>query len=224
MQEQMRGARRQGKMRRTFFMRRVLAFSRFLIVVAVVGCFVCACGLLFYGAKETFVLAAGTFSGALGGKKLLLHSIEAVDVFLLATVFYIIALGLYELFVDDTIPVPAWLEIHTLKRISEEVVHRERGLSSPHKPRSGLAPELSPPVHLFEIQAGWKARAPGEPLPLRYALDDLKAKLLGVVATILGVLFLGQVVSWDGERNLGPYGVAIAAVILAITLDARKKS
>ncbi|HEX9996104.1 MAG TPA: YqhA family protein, partial [Abditibacterium sp.] len=82
-------------------------------------------------------------------------------------VFYITSIGLYELFIDDSIEVPAWLEIHTL--------------------------------------------------------DDLKVKLLGVVVTVLGVLFLGQIVTWDGQRELLGYGVSIAAVIGAITFYTRKK-
>jgi len=75
-------------------MRRFLSSSRFLVAVAIAGCFACACALLFCGAKETLALLVATFSGALDGKKLLLASIEAVDTFLLETVLYIIAPGL----------------------------------------------------------------------------------------------------------------------------------
>lgn len=95
-------------------MRRLLSLSRFLVIVAVLGCFLSAGALLFYGALEVIVLLRETFSGELASKKLLLKSIEAVDTFLLATVFYIMSLGLYELFIDSTIPVPPWLEIKSL--------------------------------------------------------------------------------------------------------------
>lgn len=148
-------------------MRRFLSYSRFLVIIAVLGCFLCACALLFYGSMEVFVLLRDTISGDLTSKKLLLKSIEAVDTFLLATVFYIMALGLYELFIDETIAVPTWLEIKTL--------------------------------------------------------DDLKAKLLGVVVTILAVAFLGQALTWDGQENLQPYGFAVAGVIAAITFYTRKR-
>ncbi|WP_293134698.1 YqhA family protein [Microcoleus sp. bin38.metabat.b11b12b14.051] len=47
-------------------------------------------------------------------KQLILSFIEVVDLFLLATVFYITALGLYELFIDERIKVPHWLEIHSI--------------------------------------------------------------------------------------------------------------
>lgn len=36
-------------------------------------------------------------------------------------------------------------------------------------------------------------------------------------AAIRQLTFLGEVVSWDGERNLLPYGGAIAVVIAALT-------
>lgn len=41
------------------------------------------------------------------------------DTALLATVLYVIALGLYSLFVDDTIPMPLWLRIRTLGDVKE---------------------------------------------------------------------------------------------------------
>ena len=47
--------------------------------------------------------------------------------------------------------------------------------------------------------------------------DDLKHKLVGVVIVVLGVLFLGHVVGWNGERDLLRLGAAIALVIAALT-------
>jgi uncharacterized membrane protein YqhA len=47
-------------------------------------------------------------------------------------------------------------------------------------------------------------------------VDELKYKLAGIVAVMLGVLFLEQVFSWGSERDLMPLGIGIAAVILAL--------
>ncbi len=55
-------------------------------------------------------------------------------------------------------------------------------------------------------------------------IDDLKARVLGVVIVVLGVLFLGQVISWDGERDLLGFGVAVALVIAALTYFLAAKS
>ena len=151
--------------------RRIISASRFLIIIAVIAIFLIGTALLIYGAAETYTLIAGLFAGAggKGSKALLLGAIEMVDLFLLATVLYVIAVGLYELFIDDQLPLPEWLEIHTL--------------------------------------------------------DDLKEKLIGVVVVVMAVLFLGQLISWDGQRELLGYGAAVALVIAALTyFTSQKKS
>jgi uncharacterized membrane protein YqhA len=146
-------------------MQRVLSASRYLIMIAVLGSFIAATTLLIYGGLEAIVLVIDTIQSAdissKGAKTLALAFIEMVDVYLLGTVFYIIALGLYELFIDDLPSLPKWLVIRTL--------------------------------------------------------DDLKDKLIGVIIVVMGVLFLGQVVTWDGERNLLNLGGAIALVVAALT-------
>jgi uncharacterized membrane protein YqhA len=48
-------------------------------------------------------------------------------------------------------------------------------------------------------------------------LDDLKSKLIGVIVVILAVVFLGQVVNWNGGSDILFLGAAIAIVIVAIT-------
>jgi uncharacterized membrane protein YqhA len=97
---------------------RILAKSRYLMIIAVLGSFIASVTLLIYGALETittigYALTAGAVSSE-NSKQLILSFIEVVDLFLLATVFYITALGLYELFIDERIKVPHWLEIHTI--------------------------------------------------------------------------------------------------------------
>lgn len=150
---------------------RFLASSRYLIFAAVVGTLIGATTLLFYGSAETFGLIRQLIAPTgepLKAKALILAFIELTDLFLLATVLYVIAIGLFELFIDDRLDLPAWLEIHDL--------------------------------------------------------DDLKEKLIGVLVVVMAVLFLGQVVTWDGERNLLPYGAAIAFVIAALTWFTKQKT
>ncbi|MCC3530894.1 MAG: YqhA family protein [Microcoleus sp. PH2017_22_RUC_O_B] len=97
---------------------RILARSRYLMLIAVLRCFTASVTLLLYGALETItsighVISTASISSE-NSKQLILSFIEVVDLFLLATVFYITALGLYELFIDERIKVPHWLEIHTI--------------------------------------------------------------------------------------------------------------
>ncbi|HEX8033274.1 MAG TPA: YqhA family protein [Ktedonobacterales bacterium] len=68
---------------------------------------------------------------------------------------------------------------------------------------------------LFELFIG---PAPMPDWLIITSLDDLKASLVNVVVVVLGIAFLGQVVTWDGVRNLLPFGVAIAAVIVALSV------
>ncbi|MGB8687896.1 MAG: YqhA family protein [Microcoleus sp.] len=135
------------------------------MLIAVFGSFAASVTLLLYGAAETantivHALTAGSVSSE-NSKRLILSCVEVVDLFLLATVFYITALGLYELFIDERIKVPIWLEIHTL--------------------------------------------------------DDLKTKLTSVIVVVLSVLYLAEVVRWNGATNILPLGASIALVIAALT-------
>jgi uncharacterized membrane protein YqhA len=145
--------------------RALLNRARFIVLIAVAGSVLASFALIVYGGVEAVTLVVDTIRSASvsakGAKMLSLALIEIVDLFLLGTVFLIIALGLYELFISDDLKLPSWLVIRTL--------------------------------------------------------DDLKHKLIGVVIVVMAVLFLGQVVTWDGERDLLGFGAAIALVIAALT-------
>jgi len=55
-------------------------------------------------------------------KTLALGLIEATDIFLIGIVLFIVSLGLYALFVDATLPLPAWLEVHTFDDLKSQVI------------------------------------------------------------------------------------------------------
>lgn len=145
-------------------MSRLFSATRYFAYVPVLCIMIVATALLLYGAALTartligLVTAPALTSSV--SKELLVRSIELADLFLLGTVLYVMAIGLYELFIDDTLDLPAWLVIHDL--------------------------------------------------------DDLKDKLISVVIVVLGVVFLGQVITWDGERDLFGLGVSVALVIAAL--------
>jgi uncharacterized membrane protein YqhA len=48
--------------------------------------------------------------------------IEMTDVFLLGTVLFIVSFGLYQLFINPNVPVPAWLKIESLDELSERLI------------------------------------------------------------------------------------------------------
>ncbi len=145
--------------------RRILARSRYLVIIAVLGSFLASVALLFYGGLITITILIGIFAHPTftiaGATHLTVECIEVVDLFLLATVLYIVALGLYELFIDDKLPVLPWLVITNL--------------------------------------------------------DDLKAKLIGVITVSLAVTFLAYVVEWDGNTNILALGVSVGLVLFSLS-------
>jgi uncharacterized membrane protein YqhA len=150
---------------------RLLSNTRFVLLVPVIGSLVASLTLLVYGSMviiRLFVEGFNKLPDSKTAKLLGISLIEVVDLYLLGTAFYIIALGLYELFIDDRLELPAWLHIHTF--------------------------------------------------------DDLKSKLIGVIVVVMSVLFLGQLVSWDGQRELLGLGAAIALVTAALTFYLSYKS
>jgi uncharacterized membrane protein YqhA len=146
-------------------LRNVLASSRYIMIVPVIGTFMGSMALILYEAMALYAsfvdaIRGGTVS-AKAVKIFAVGIVEAVDVFLIAIAVYIISIGLYSLFIDDSLPLPKWLEVHNL--------------------------------------------------------EDLKGNLVSVVIAVLAVLFLREVVAWDGTSAIAAFGAGMALVIAALT-------
>jgi uncharacterized membrane protein YqhA len=106
--------------------RRILASSRFFIALAVVGSFVASATALVYGGITTVVVTVDAFRQRdfteTGAKHLAVQLVTMIDLFLLGTVLYIVAIGLYELFIDPGIPMPRWLRIATIDDLKERLL------------------------------------------------------------------------------------------------------
>jgi uncharacterized membrane protein YqhA len=150
----------------TRVVRRLLGSSRYFIVVAVVGSFIASATALVYGGLATLAIVFRTLNtldfSTTGAKVLSVDLVTMIDLFLIGTVLYIVAVGLYELFIDPGLPMPGWLKITTL--------------------------------------------------------DDLKERLLGVVAVLLAVTFLGSAVTWNGTTDILALGVAVGFVLGVVSL------
>jgi uncharacterized membrane protein YqhA len=101
---------------------RVAALSRFVILAPVVGLFAAAVALTAIASIDTVLTIISVITGELGMKETLVGFIELADVFLLAIVLYIISLGLYELFIDENVPLPKWLVVRSLEDLKEKLV------------------------------------------------------------------------------------------------------
>jgi len=104
----------------------ILNASRYLVVAAVLGSLVAALALFAYGVAETFVVVVETIAkgdvSSKGAKALALAFIEIVDLFLLGTVFLMIGLGLYELFIDENLALPKWLSFTSFDDLKNKLV------------------------------------------------------------------------------------------------------
>lgn len=143
---------------------RVLSNSRYIVWLAVISTFVGSMVLMVIGTFETFsaIWHAVTNLGVEPSSELKLVLIESVDTFLVATVILLISLGLYQLFVDRKLQLPAWLD------------------------------------------------TPG--------VEDLEKRLAGMIIIVMAVSFFTQVIQWDGQINILWFGLAIAGVILGISI------
>ena len=103
----------EGRMR----LRNIFAASRFVIGLAVLGSFVGSAILLVIATITLFSIAWNeivNFDPDTQGDghidRLGVELIEITDIILLGTVLYIVALGLYQLFIDQNLALPRWLK------------------------------------------------------------------------------------------------------------------
>jgi uncharacterized membrane protein YqhA len=144
---------------------RALAWTRYVVAVAVLGIFVGASVLILIAALDMFNAVYSTLFGSVHDPDALrVVLIESVDFFLVATVMYVIAMGLYQLFIDRKVTehLPHWLQISEF--------------------------------------------------------DTLERRLIGMVAVVSSVIFLGMLQEWDGHTSLLDLGLGIGAIIAASSL------
>jgi uncharacterized membrane protein YqhA len=101
---------------------RMVASSRFFVLVATVSLFLAFMAVM----VSTIIVTVTTILHAMGvnydgmtQNEMIGKLIKQADYALLATVLYVLALGLYSLFVDDRVPMPVWLRIHDLGHLKE---------------------------------------------------------------------------------------------------------
>ncbi len=108
-------------------MTRFLAACRFLLVVPVIGCVLLTAGVVIMGMGRIVtagmqLVRAGDFSQK-AAKTMSLAVIEIIDLFLIGTVAYITAVGLYKLFISNQkIEMPMRLKINSLKDLEDKII------------------------------------------------------------------------------------------------------
>jgi uncharacterized membrane protein YqhA len=109
--------------------RNIFAASRFIIGFAVLGSFVGSAILLVVATASLFSIAWNEIVNFepdnLSGHhidRLAVDLIEITDIILLGTVLYIVALGLYQLFIDHNLALPRWLKVNDLTDLKRDLI------------------------------------------------------------------------------------------------------
>ena len=106
---------------------RFLAACRYLLILPVIGCVLLTVGVVVMGIGRiatagAALVTAGDFS-AKAAKTTSLVVIEIIDLFLIGTVAYVTAIGLYKLFISKTeIQLPIRLRIGSLKELEDKII------------------------------------------------------------------------------------------------------
>jgi uncharacterized membrane protein YqhA len=121
-------------------LRALFASSRYVVGFAVIGTFLGSVVLLVMGALSVFRTAwqeikdlreqgwgivTGSDPGSLSGhhvERLGVEFIQVTDIILLGTVLYIVSLGLYQLFIDHSLPLPRWLQVDDLADLKRDLI------------------------------------------------------------------------------------------------------
>jgi uncharacterized membrane protein YqhA len=103
-------------------MNRVIAFTRYAVFIPAIASILGALLLMVKGSVE---MVRTIIDATLNGTKLKLTIVEvltAVDAILLGTVLLVIGYGLYELFIDEDLEVPVWLQVHDLDDLKSKLI------------------------------------------------------------------------------------------------------
>lgn len=134
---------------------------KLLAFIAVLGIIILATGIFLYSFYELITVSKIIFQEQAGMSEIILKALKAIDLVLLGVVFFIMGVGLFELFITKITNLPEWLIIENI--------------------------------------------------------DQLKSMLIKVAIVVMGVSFTGRIITWDGETDLTGYGIALGAVIFALS-------
>ena len=97
---------------------RLITLTSKAILIPVFGSMLASMISIVFGIYEIVMTLVAPFLTVMGlevlVKRSVINLVEAIDLFLLGTAFYLISIGFYELFVDENVVTPKWLEIHDL--------------------------------------------------------------------------------------------------------------
>ena len=101
--------------------------SRLMILLAIAGTSLSALTMMVYGLIavgkiiwHAFVHSDFDLDGA---KHLAVELIEMTDLFLLGMVLYVVAIGMYQLFINPEIDIPSWMRVESLDDLKTQLIN-----------------------------------------------------------------------------------------------------
>ena len=103
-------------------MRKILGLTRYAVIVPAIASIIGALLLMVQGSVAMIQVVIDTVMSNAKLKDTIVEVLTAVDAILLGTVLQVIGYGLYELFVDADIEVPAWLQVRDLDDLKSKLI------------------------------------------------------------------------------------------------------
>lgn len=103
-------------------MKRFLGLIRYAVIVPALASIVGALLLMAQGSIAMVGVVVDTLTSGASLKDSIVEVLTAVDAILLGTVLLVIGYGLYELFIDTDIQVPAWLRVQNLDDLKSKLI------------------------------------------------------------------------------------------------------
>ena len=103
-------------------MRKLIGLTRFAVFVPALASIIGALLLMAQGSIEMIRVFSDAVTSQVSLKETIVEVLTAVDAILLGTVLLVIGYGLYELFVDAEIKVPAWLQVKDLDDLKSKLI------------------------------------------------------------------------------------------------------
>ncbi len=106
----------------TVTMRKVLGLTRYAVIVPAIASIIGALLLMAQGSIEIVKVVIDAVISQAYLKDVIVGVLTAVDAILLGTVLLVIGYGLYELFIDSDLEVPAWLQVKDLDDLKSKLI------------------------------------------------------------------------------------------------------
>ena len=103
-------------------MNRILAATRYIAIIPAIAAILGAILLMVQGSVAMMQVIIDVISDGTKLKLTIVEVLTAVDAILLGTVLLVIGYGLYELFIDEDLEVPVWLQVHDLDDLKSKLI------------------------------------------------------------------------------------------------------